>query len=282
MLELRHLCQRPLFSEDKRIIIARSPRHTINLQYTLNTRLLIFEKSSSRLSIDFVEQYVQPNVLYIVPASHIHHCSYDDNGGVICIDVDNMLLKDDYKELLYSIKYNPQKGFTVTNSAGNNLYQEGLALSQGEYNEQQVMVSIGRWIESNIPGEWQAKRKSGNYSHLNTADRLLALLSQKELTVESCKISNLASEIYCGARTLHRICTSIFGVCAKDIGHYHLTVKAIFLLTNAHLSIIEVADRLEFSSVTSFNHFIKRFTGHAPSQIRALHRSITIPSVMIV
>lgn len=86
MLELRHLCQHPVFSEDKRIIIAQPPKHTINLQYTLNARLFIFEKSSIKLSIDFVEQYVQPNVLYIVPASHIHHCSFDNNGGVICID----------------------------------------------------------------------------------------------------------------------------------------------------------------------------------------------------
>lgn len=259
----------PCFNDWQLISVRKNPEDIYDLQFVLHTRIFIFEEMETSFHIDFTKQTIYNDCMYIVPPLHFHHLDRNNAGNFVCIDIDNALLKDTHKQMLFTIKYSSQKSLSSLTETGDNCtYKNAVALTEITYNETHFISRLTDWIESRVPLPLAVKQKRPNYNHIDIADRFLKLLSQKKLTLEGCKIKTLATEMFCSERTLHRICTKAFGLCAQEVSYYHFTIKAIYLLADYSLSYSTIALELRFSSTSSFNHFIKKNTGFTPSQIR--------------
>lgn len=258
---------------DRKIIITENPEHLCHLQFLLHTRLFFFKNSGGYFYIDFNKQEVHSNTIYIVPPLHFQHLSKNTFQDFLCIDIDNSLLKSYHKQLLYFIKYNRQKSLTLPPDSTPNYNYENLLQLKSDYDEQRIIDTIVAWIESSIPNEIVQRIKHKNYNYIKDADNFLSLLSQKDLTIESCKVNLLALEMFSTERNIHRICNSAFGICAKDVIKYHLTTKAIYLLSESQNSITDISNELNFSSLNVFTRYMRRITGYTPSEIRTVSKS---------
>lgn len=275
MIEIiNHYSTRPAFDKSK-LIISHRPSDRFGLQFVLHTRLFVFDQTGGYIHIDFVQHDIVRDTLYIVPPLHFHHLNPSNGGDFICIDVANDLLKSYHKRLLYAIKYSREKSLPAPANQPDNCSFSNLKLLKeaGLFNEQYLTGYLLEGISGRIAPSLASRKEQRNYNHLEVADRFLQLLTQKKLTLDSCKVNRIATELFCTERTLHRICINTFGLCARNVSNYHFTVKALYLLADERLSYSDVAAELCFSSVTSFNHFVKKFTGFTPSQIRHSFRA---------
>jgi AraC-like DNA-binding protein len=249
--------------------LRENPDDVYGLQFSLHTRIFIFETPGALLHTDFVAQEMTQDTMYIIPPLHFHHLKEHGTGNFICIDIDNILLSPYHKQLLYSIKYSLQKSLpALPHTTDDCTYSNLKALNFSLLGKQILMEKLSRWIGNRITTPDHHQRRSYNYAHIEIAEQLLTLLTHKSLTTDTCKVAAIASELYHSERALHRICMNAFGLCVKDILNYHLVVKGIYLLARYTKSISEIAHELSFSNVTAFGRYIKRKTGYTASEIR--------------
>jgi AraC-like DNA-binding protein len=250
--------------------ISLDPVHIQGLQFVLHTRLLFFREAGGSCLIDFVPHAVVPDNVYIIQPLHFHHLQ--SCGSVICIDIDAFSLPLYHRQLLYLLKYNSTKSLPI--QPGNavscfdilsSLLPDGTAA--------QLKRLLSTWIEESLPPELLEKFQRHDH-YLEAADQFIYLLRNRELAYDTCRITQLATDMYCSERNLQRICNYIFGIGTKDIIKYHLAIKAIYLLATMNRSVSAIACELGFSDTTVFDRYIRRATGHSPSQLRAaLERS---------
>lgn len=246
-----------------------------NLQFAPHNRIFIFEQSEGSIFIDFIEHRIEANCLYIIPRQHYHHLDLHCTGSFIYMELNDLCLNEYHKELLYAIKYSRYKMLPPNGPADYGTYANISTLAAHNHSDQHIMSVIGKCIEDRTLFCGGVANKKGNCNYTGIASRFLNLLATRKLTLECCKVSALAHEIFCSERTLHRACIAVFGICAREIANYHLRLRAIALLTNPLLSFNDIAIELEFSGVTSFNHFIKKVTCFTPSHIRTVFRNNT-------
>lgn len=115
-----------------------------------------------------------------------------------------------------------------------------------------------------------AKYLSGAGNHYSRAESL----ASQFLTVLSihCRkhhtVKFYAGVLYVSPEYLSKVVKEITGKPAKKIIKNAVLAEAVSLLENPHLSIQEIAEELEFSSVTSLSIFFKKAMQCTPSQYR--------------
>lgn len=255
----------------EQIRIVHNPQHVRSLQLLSHTRLYIFKKSEGTFHVDFYPQEIVANTLYITPPFHFQFFRKKLFTDFICVDIGNRLLKPYHKQLLFFIKYNKQKSFAInTQNEDLDIYETLLGFAENlDFEEQDLLDLITTWVEDSLvqKGNQILKYKRGN--HINDAENFLALLHERELTNENCKINLLALKLLKTERNLHRICKRSFGLSAKNVVNYHLALKATYLLSKEEESISKIAADLHFSDAAVFARYIRRVTGITPSQIKA-------------
>ncbi|MBO0991498.1 helix-turn-helix transcriptional regulator [Bacillus sp. SD088] len=93
-------------------------------------------------------------------------------------------------------------------------------------------------------------------------------------SISDFKIADISSEIHLHRTYITSIFSKIYGMSPKQ---YHLNVKlekAKELLLETHLSIEEIAERLNFYSSSHFSRFFTKQAGIAPSKYRNRHFSV--------
>lgn len=252
------------------VLITENPLHIHGLQFILHTRLLFFKNSIGEFEIDFHPQKVFSDRIYILPPLHFQHIRPNLISDVICVDIDNSYLNPYHKQLLNYIKYNRQKSLQHSdNSTNYRIYDKLLEIKDiAKYKPDAIIDILENWIENCFPKELINKRRSKNYSYIQASDNFLTLISKRELNIETCRVSLIASELFTSERNLNRICKAAFGLSTKDVLKYHLAIKAVLLLSNPNFSIVEIANELSFPHLSSFNRYINRLTGFTPTSIR--------------
>ena len=77
-----------------------------------------------------------------------------------------------------------------------------------------------------------------------------------------------AAMLYITPNQLNSVCKDLTGVSAGNIIRERIVLEARRLLTNADISISEVAYRLNFSDNSYFTKFFKKYTGQTPEEFR--------------
>jgi AraC-like DNA-binding protein len=106
--------------------------------------------------------------------------------------------------------------------------------------------------------------------------QFLEHIRQIELKLDTCIVAQIAAYLNCSERTLQRACISVFGITTQEVIKYHILLKGIYMLSRRELSISSVATQLGFSSVSSFDRCIKRFTNSTPKAIQQYLYSVGI------
>lgn len=251
-----------------KIIISNNPAVIYGLQFALKTRLLFFKHSGGRLFIDYNEQKIFSNYVYIIPPMHFQYLHGNNFHDCICIEIDDSILTYYHKKLLYSLKYKRNKAIKISDDEINNCFDAIAEMRDHDLYKSRILDIVMSWIEACMPEPLIKREKSGNLISIKGADNLMALISKKDLTIGSSKIHLIALEMFSTERNLHRICINAFGLSAKGVLKYHLASKAIYLLSDRGLSISDVARELDFYHLSSFNRYILRLTGFTPTDIR--------------
>lgn len=77
-----------------------------------------------------------------------------------------------------------------------------------------------------------------------------------------------ASELNISVVYLSRVVRQVSGRTVMDYVNQQLATEAAFLLYSSSLSIVQIADRLHFSSLSSFSRFFSRMKGLSPREYR--------------
>lgn len=249
------------------LCVQQSSESTLGFKSFGHTRILMFsEPTCGELFIDFAEQHLLSEGLYIVPATHIYSYSHASNKPYTILDIDENQFRKQYRRLLYSIKYAAQK-LVLHPGNCNESYPNLLSiLLNNEVQEQQKIKTLCDVIDCSkhsivLPN-------SSTDCHWPIAQQFIALIRQQQhYSLEQCAVEPFAQQLNCSVRTLRQVCFDVFHCSPSYIIKYHMMIYGIYLLAQGHKT-VKVTKELGFSSIAAFDRFIKRLTNVSPSQLK--------------
>lgn len=93
-------------------------------------------------------------------------------------------------------------------------------------------------------------------------------LLEKGNYVANREVSFYASELYISAKYLSEICKKLSGQTANFWINRYTALGILRMLKDKSLSIVQISDRLNFSSPAYFTRYVKKYLGKAPSEFR--------------
>lgn len=93
-------------------------------------------------------------------------------------------------------------------------------------------------------------------------------LLEKGNYVANREVSFYASELCISAKYLSEICKKLSGQTANFWINRYTALGILRMLKDKSLSIVQISDRLNFSSPAYFTRYVKKYLGKAPSEFR--------------
>ena len=225
--------------------VFHNPPWAQGLQFTRHTRFFMVSGEDS------------PAGLYMVPALHFYNLGPIAVSGLVGIEVPFSMLALRHKRWLYRCQYGKGSGpYFVGGGAAAYDHWFSLAGNKkagGDGLAQELMKEL----DTRLPG----LQHQTPLANINLVDALMANLAQTELDRESCTVKAIAQRLHCTERTLHRACVAVLGIGLQRVLHYHLSIKAFFLLVHKGLKPADVACQLSFSGSKTLGRFLKRHAG---------------------
>lgn len=247
------------------IRVQQTADSTLGFRAFEHTRILLFDQPNGELFIDFAEQQLIADCMYIIPATHLYSYSNTSDRPYLIFDVNEHHFKKQYRKLLYTIKYARKK---LLLHPGNDAYTYSVLhrmLADAELNEQQKIKTLCDSIDCRtqsilVPNDLAE-------GHLTMAHQFVALLKEHQLSLNTCAIEPFAEQLHCSVRTLRRVCFDVFHCSPSYIIKYHLMLYGVYLLAKGDKS-ASVTRELGFSSIAAFDRFIKRLTTTTPGALK--------------
>lgn len=230
-----------------------------------HTRILIFDKPEGELFIDFAEQKLFNDCMYIIPATHLYCYTNTTEIPYLIFDVDEHHFRKHYRKLLYSIKYAKDKLLMAPGNDLNKFATLQKAFFDHNINEQHHIKTLCDSIDCRMHSLTKSNDLVEGY--LALAHDFLILLKSHHISLDNCVVEPFADQLKCSIRTLRRLCFDVFNCSPSYIIKYHLMLYSVYLLAQGQKP-VKVAKELGFSSMAAFDRFIKRLTTTTPSELR--------------
>lgn len=255
MLEIFEKLNRNSHNEKNEISLLNNPEQYLGASITNEHRLLYFENNQHEpVYIDFFEQYITSNKLYIVPSRHLLYIPLSTKN-YHCFIVPEATLSDFEKCWIYMFKYKTDKSIDFS--------IQTIKIFQKNFLTQFFKLSA-------------LEIRTNSFPNLYNAKQLCNLIENTNFT-HNLTVTGFSQKLCVTQPTLWRVCNSIFYSKPQTILRYHLLLKIIYcLISNRQTSIYEIADDLGFKDVTTFSRFIKIATNYSPTEIRNKYEHINI------
>lgn len=230
-------------------------------------RILVFQDSTSGLSVDFVTQIISIDSLLVIAPKQFPFISKSNLSTFICFEIAVDELQQGGLLLFYAVMFQKQKVFfsSLNNSTFYKLLKDLVASNHDS-------TELFTLLKSEM--RERAKKQFGdiikeNAHHFQLANHFLETMNRfLEFNIEHTVVSNYINEKVHNDRALLRVCKDVFKVSTRELLKYHLLLKAIQLLSNKKKSTVSIANTLGYSSVSSFAKFVKKQTDKTPIDIR--------------
>lgn len=253
MIEIFEKLNKNNEQEATEISLLINPKNYFGSSIVNEHRLLFFEEIQNEpVYIDFFEQIITTNKLYIVPSKHLLYIPFTTTNFQ-CFVIPDETLNDFERYWIYMFKYQSEKSI--------------------DYEKNHVMMCQTNLISNLIE---LPTINTNSFQHLVYAKTFCELLGKSNIT-HSLSINIFLQKLYITQPTLWRVCNSIFNTKPQNILRYHLLLKAIFmLLSKREMSLNIISDNLGFKDQAIFSRFIKVTTNLSPTDIREKHKHIVI------
>lgn len=239
--------------------------------------LVMFTRGTGSHTIDFVRFNVQPYQIYFMIPGQVHSWDFTGvtNGYIIHFAADffrAFLLNPSYLEQFSFFSGNSTDGvcqlpvpvraeveriFRSLLSEVNNL--QPVSIDMVRLGLLQLFITIERSIRPETPGQ-----RPGSPSTLMR--NFQQLINQHFRTRRLPK--DYAEMLYITPNHLNAMCREILGKTAGDVIRERVVLEAKRLLTNARMSILEIAYDLNFKDNSYFTRFFRNAEGITPEEFR--------------
>ncbi|MHA4844880.1 AraC family transcriptional regulator [Flavitalea antarctica] len=239
--------------------------------------LVLFTGGSGTHTIDFRNYKVKPFQMYFMAPGQVHSWHFDNNiKGYVVHFEENLftpfLAHPRYLERFGFLRGNPESVVCNLPEAAHKLmiglFESLLQETTGETEHHLDMVRI-RLLEIFI----MAERYCGHKPVKPGAEHKMTLLrSYQELIEQHYRDLKLPKQyadlLYITPNHLNALCQDLLGKTAGDLIRDRVLLESKRLLTNADMTITEIAYDLNFKDNSYFNRFFKKETGITPDEFR--------------
>ena len=239
--------------------------------------LVLFTKGKGCHSIDFEKFSIAPYQIYFMIPGQVH--SWHFEGGVDGYIVHfnealfaSFLLNSHYLERFYFFQGNAEDGICQVpapmQSPVTNLFEAMLTEMEAGKEQNLDMIRL-KLLELFIMVDRNCTSKKGK----NVPQQKLMLLRHfQHLIDQHFRTIKLPKEyadlLYVTPNHLNALCQDLVGKTAGDLIRDRVLLEAKRLLTNADMTVTEIAYNLNFQDNSYFNRFFKKNVGMTPEEFR--------------
>ncbi len=239
--------------------------------------LVLFTQGKGTHSIDFEKFPVKPFQIYFMIPGQVHSWYFDGDVDGYIIHFNEVLFTSflqngHYLDRFHFFSGNTEDGVCQLPAAVHqqvvNLF-ESMLLEVKESKEQNLDMIRLRLLELFITVDRSCTRKKGKNI---PPQKLLLLKSYQQLIDKHFRTIKLPKEyaelLYVTPNHLNALCQDLLGKTAGDLIRDRILLEAKRLLTNADMTITEIAYDLNFQDNAYFNRFFKKKVGMTPDEFR--------------
>jgi len=240
--------------------------------------IFVFEEGGGYHLIDFEKVPIQPQQIHFVTPGQVHqiHRSNDSKGFVMLFSAEFYHLNRERSDFLFLLPFFYDKTGDPT-----------LLLPPDEFGEcVQIVQNMMAVYASNSSQKKTVLQSYLNiflckcldsYEHQqpvsNQKSPGLAMFQQFQIAVEKNfrslhEVAAFANQLLTTPRQLNEICKKYAGNSAVEYIHKRLALEAKRLLFYSDANINEIGFELGFEDPAHFSRFVRKNTGHAPSEWR--------------
>lgn len=239
--------------------------------------LVLFTKGKGSHTIDFEKYTVKPFQIYFMIPGQVHswHFEGEVDGYIVHFNerlVNSFLENDHYLERFSFFKGDATASVCqIPVGEHNNVTSlfESMLKEVKERREQYLDVILMHLLQLFITIDRNCKR---NGTRTIAPQKLLLLRNFQQLIDKYFRTIKLPKEyadlLYITPNHLNALCTELLGKTAGDLIRDRILLEAKRLLTNADMSITEIAYDLNFQDNSYFNRFFKKNVGVTPDEFR--------------
>jgi AraC family transcriptional regulator, transcriptional activator of pobA len=239
--------------------------------------LVLFTKGKGSHTIDFEKFPVKPYQIYFMIPGQVHswHFEGEVDGYIVHFNevlFTTFLQNGHYLDRFYFFGGNAEDGIcqlpASVQSQVTSLF-EAMLLEVGESKEQNLDIIRVKLLELFITVDRSCTSRKGK----NVAPQKLTLLrSFQSLIDKHFRTIRLPKEyadlLYVTPNHLNALCQDLVGKTTGDLIRDRVLLEAKRLLTNADMTVTEIAYDLNFQDNSYFNRFFKKNVGVTPDDFR--------------
>ncbi|SFE02127.1 AraC-type DNA-binding protein [Chitinophaga sp. CF118] len=233
--------------------------------------LVLFTQGSGTHTIDFVKFDVRPYQIYFMAPGQVHSWDFRGNtdGYIIHFSADF------FRPFLLNPSYLEQFSFFSGISGQcvcqltKDIREEIVRIFEALLKEQNKDMIRLRLLEMFITVEKHTTHNEHNHLPQHTTTLLKSfqqLINQYYRTMRLPK--EYAELLYITPNHLNALCRELLGKTAGDVIRERVLLEAKRLLTNAGMSVLEIAYELSFKDNSYFTRFFKNYEGITPEEFR--------------
>lgn len=239
--------------------------------------LVLFTKGKGSHTIDFEKFTVKPFQVYFMVPGQVHswHFEGDVDGYIVHFNENlftSFLLNGQYLERFHFFSGNSEDGVCqLPVEVHNHVISlfESMLEELKESREQNLDMIRLRLLEFFILSDRFYTNKKGK----NVPQQKLVLLRNfKQLIEKHFRRIKLPKEyaelLYVTPNHLNALCQDLVGKTAGDLIRDRILLEAKRLLTNADMTVTEIAYDLNFQDNSYFTRFFRKYTGATPEEFR--------------
>lgn len=235
---------------------------------------VLFTKGSGTHTLDFTKFNVQPYQIYFMIPGQVHnwHFSTDMDGYVIHFSevfFRSFLMQHDYLERFPFFSGNSKdQVLTIPLSARDEvkaLFEKLLAEMEAQQFDmiRVLMLQLFLVIDRTSVKD---KKKAIPQQKLLVLRNFQHLINKHYRTIKLPK--EYAELLYITPNHLNALCQDLLGKTAGELIRERILLEAKRMLTNADLTITQIAYELNFQDNSYFNRFFKKYIGITPDDFR--------------
>ena len=237
---------------------------------------IIWFKKAGKHFVDYQEYQHEANSIYFLNIGQVHYfCKASDNQGLL-IHFNDIFLTQQENDAAHYLEYN------LFNELGRPFVALGAAaLSDFKYLAEKLRFEIEEKA-SNYGQQLyhylqilllQIERQRKNAAGKTSPDQHFTKAMRFKKMIESTKdqfysVAHFSQQLGISPKTLTTISKKYFKRTPARMIHEHKILEAKRLLSNAKLSIKEIAYELGFKQATYFTKYFKKYTHLTPKQFR--------------
>lgn len=239
--------------------------------------LVLFTKGKGSHTIDFEKFSVKPFQIYFMIPGQVHswHFEGDVDGYIVHFNegfINSFLQDEHYLERFSFFKGDASTAVCqITPDEHDHVVAtfESMLNELKESREQYLDIIRLRILELLISVERSCKKTTNRNI---PPQKLMLLRNYQQLINKYFRTIKLPKEyadlLYITPNHLNALCTELLGKTAGDLIRDRILLEAKRLLTNADMTITEIAYDLNFQDNSYFNRFFKKNVGMTPDEFR--------------